>query len=119
MSRKAMQMTAKLSAQADALVSQRIHEWFAKEKAGLDWDESIRLQDAIDAMIAAMPEPLPESAAAWKRWIDFENDTSRHDPGLRIAMDLCAYAEWSAKKTLGLTEEKFADVPQLVVSITA
>lgn len=110
--------TTATSAPVDALVSQLIHEWFTKEKAGLKCDESIRLQDAIDTMIAGMPEPLPLAAKAWQDWMAFENDTSRHDPGLRIAMDLCAYAEWAAEKTLGLTGEEFAGVPQLVFSIT-
>jgi hypothetical protein len=69
-------------------------------------------------MIAAMEEPLPESAAAWKRWSDFENDTNRNDPGLYIAMDLCKYAEWCADVDLGLTDKPFEGVPRLVISFS-
>lgn len=66
-------------------------------------------------MIAAMPNPLPESAAAWRRWNDFENDTSKHDPGLYTAMGLCKHAEWCADVDLGLTDKPVEGVPRLVI----
>lgn len=103
-------------APVQCVVSRRIRDWFQGEKQNHGWQKSQEIADEIDAMIAAMQEPLPESAAAWKRWNDFENDTSRHDPGLHIAMDLCKYTEWSADVALGLTDEPFEGVPRLVIS---
>jgi hypothetical protein len=104
------------SAPVHAVVSRRIRDWFQGEKQNHGWKRSLEISGEIDAMIAAMPDPLPESAAAWKRWNDFENDTSRVDPGLHIAMDLCKYAEWCADVDLGLTDKPFEGVPRLVIS---
>ena len=103
-------------APVQCVVSRRIRDWFQGEKQNHGWQKSNEIAAEIDAMIAAMDEPLPESAAAWKRWNDFENDTSRHDPGLHIAMDLCKYTEWCADVALGLTDEPFEGVPRLVIS---
>ena len=107
---------AKSTAPVHAVVSQRIRDWFQGEKQNRDWKTSNEIAAEIDAMIAAMDEPLPESAAAWKRWNEFENNTSRNDPGLYIAMDLCKYTEWSADWDLGMTDKPFEGVPRLVIS---
>jgi hypothetical protein len=106
-----------MNAPVHAVVSRRIRDWFQCEKQNHGWQKSNEIAAEIDAMIAAMDEPLPESAAAWKRWNDFESDTSRNDPGLHIAMDLCKYTEWSADVALGLTDEPFIGVPRIVISV--
>ena len=105
-----------MSAPVHAVVSRRIRDWFQCEKQNHGWKKSHEIAAEIDAMIAAMEEPLPESAAAWKRWSDFENDTNRNDPGLYIARDLCKYAEWCADVDLGLTDKPFEGVSRLVIS---
>jgi hypothetical protein len=100
-----------------SVVSQRIRDWFHGEILNHGWQESLDIASEIDAMISQMPEPLPESAVAWRRWNDFEKDTSRHDPGLYVAMDLCRYSEWAADVDLGLTTEPYEGVPRILISI--
>lgn len=99
------------------LVSRRIRDWFQGEKQNQGWQESQKIAAEIDDIIYSMKEPLPESAAAWKSWSDFEKNLDRHDPGLYIAMDLCKYAEWCANRDLGLTVESFEGVHRLVISL--
>jgi hypothetical protein len=96
-------------------VSKRIRDWFQGERENQGWERSLETADEVNAMIASMSEPLPESAAAWKQWIDFENNTSKKDPGLHVAMNLCKYAEWAADAALGLSKEPFVGVPCLII----
>jgi hypothetical protein len=98
-------------------VSQRIRDWFQGEKSGQRGTVADEIAREIDEMIAAMEQPLPSAAQAWKDWNDFENDCRRHDPGMYRAMDLCKYAEWSADVALGLTDEPFSGVPRIVISV--
>lgn len=95
-------------------ISQLIRDWFQGEKRNWSWVQGQIYGEEIDKRIAAMPEPLPESAAAWKRWNEFEADFNRVDPGLAVAMDLCKYTEWAADTDLGFTDEPFEGVPHLI-----
>jgi hypothetical protein len=89
-------------------ISQLIRDWFQGEKRNWGWLQGQICGEEIDKRIAAMPDPLTEPAAAWKR-------SSRVDPGLHIAMDLCKYTEWAADTDLGLTSEPFEGVPHLMI----
>ena len=88
------------------LVRRLILKWFAEE-GGTDKE-----------ICEKMPENPTGALLAWKVWCEWEDrDHSKQpDPGLRVAMDLAAYAEWCAK-----TEEfgdigDFKGVPHLVIS---
>ena len=99
-------------------VAQRIRDWFQGEKSGQRGTVADEISTEIDSMIAAMDEPIPPAAQAWKDWNDFENDIDRPaDPGLYRGMDLCKYAEWSADVALGLTDAPFEGVPRIVIRI--
>ena len=100
-------------------LSQRIRDWFQGSKANLGYRELDAISSEIDATIAATQEPLTGSAAAWKRWSDFEADANKNDPGLHQAMNLCSFAEWCADTELGLTSEPFEGVPRLVITSAA
>ena len=100
-------------------LSQRIRDWFQGSKVNLGYRELDAISSEIDATIAAIQQPLIGSAAAWKRWSDFEADTNRNDPGLHQAMNLCSFAEWCADTELGLTSEPFEGVPRLVITSAA
>ena len=100
-------------------LSKLINQWFDAEHNGQTYIQSNKRLEEIDLIITNMDEPLSESANAWKEWSDFENRTDKSviDPTMYKRTLLCAYAEWSAKKDLGINVSDFEGVPQLTVMI--
>lgn len=88
-------------------IEERIIEWF---KHG-----GHELEDRISAMVAEMPRPLPEFAAAWEDWMAYEREHVGYN--FYTAMDMCKFAEWSAMKALRLTNEPFSGIPRIVICI--
>lgn len=99
-------------------VAQLIRDWFQSEKHNCGHQRLAELSNDVDNAVANMPRPLTQAAAAWALWMEWENTACRNDPGLYRAMDLCAYAEWSADRELGLTDAEFSGVPRLVISVS-
>lgn len=84
-------------------LEERIMEWF---KHG-----GHELEDRINAMIAEMPRPLTQAAAAWEDWLTYEHTNVGYN--FYRAMDMCQFARWAAMYALKLTDEPFAGIPRI------